>query len=45
MASKGKRLKAALAAIDRTKTYPLTDAVNALKAVPKAKFDETVEIA
>ena len=45
MASKGKRLKAALAAIDRTKTYPLADAVKALKAVPKAKFDETVELA
>jgi large subunit ribosomal protein L1 len=45
MASKGKRLKAALATVDRTKLYPLGDAVKVLKAAPKAKFDETVEIA
>ncbi len=45
MASKGKRLKAALASVDRTKLYPLGEAVRVLKATPKAKFDETVEIA
>ena len=41
MASKGKRLKAALAAIDRNKLHPLTDAVKAVKDAPTAKFDET----
>ena len=45
MASKGKRLKAALASVDRTRLYPLAEAVKVLKAAPKAKFDETVEIA
>ena len=45
MASKGKRLKAAMATIDRAKLYPVADAVKVLKAAPKAKFDETIEIA
>jgi large subunit ribosomal protein L1 len=45
MASKGKRLKAALAVIDRNKLHPLTDAVKAVKDAATAKFDETVELA
>ncbi|MEO1020402.1 MAG: 50S ribosomal protein L1 [Pseudomonadota bacterium] len=45
MAGKGKRLNAALVAIDRKKFYPLDEAVKALKSTAKAKFDETVEVA
>ncbi len=40
-----KRLKAAQAAVDRNKSYPLTEAVKLVKTNAKAKFDETVEIA
>jgi len=40
-----KRLKAARAAVDRSKNYPLPDAVALVKQNAKAKFDETVEIA
>jgi large subunit ribosomal protein L1 len=40
----GKRLKAAYAAIDTTKSYPLADAIRLIKANARAKFDETVEI-
>src|ERR1700734_773334 len=40
----GKRLKAAYAAIDTTKSYPLADAIRLIKANAKAKFDETVEM-
>jgi large subunit ribosomal protein L1 len=39
-----KRLKAAIAAVDRAKNYPITDAVALVKSNAKAKFDETVEI-
>jgi large subunit ribosomal protein L1 len=39
-----KRLKAAAAAVDRAKNYPLSDAVALVKTNAKAKFDETVEI-
>jgi large subunit ribosomal protein L1 len=45
MAKQGKRLKAAGEAIDRTKLYPLDEAVSALKGVATAKFDETIELA
>lgn len=38
-----KRLAAAKAAVDRTKLYPLPEAVAIIKANAKAKFDETVE--
>ena len=44
MAKLGKRLKAAYAAVDRSKTYPLADAIALIKANAKAKFDETVEM-
>jgi large subunit ribosomal protein L1 len=40
----GKRLKAAYAAVDITKSYPLADALRLIKANSKAKFDETVEM-
>src|ERR1700684_605432 len=40
----GKRLKAAYAAIDASKTYPLDEAIRLIKSTAKAKFDETVEM-
>jgi large subunit ribosomal protein L1 len=39
-----KRLKAAAAAIDRSKNYGIDDAVKLVKTNARAKFDETVEI-
>ncbi|MFO1069429.1 MAG: 50S ribosomal protein L1 [Geminicoccaceae bacterium] len=45
MAKKGKRMAAALAAVDRNKQYALAEAVKAVKAGAKAKFDETIELA
>jgi large subunit ribosomal protein L1 len=40
----GKRLKAAYAAVDVSKSYPLDEAIRLIKANSKAKFDETVEM-
>jgi len=40
----GRRLKAATATIDRTKAYPLDEAIKLVKQNAKAKFDETVEM-
>ena len=40
----GKRLKAAYAAIDATKSYPLDEAIRLIKANARAKFDETIEM-
>jgi len=46
MAKQSKRKQAALAAVDRERTYPLTEAVSLVKANAAAsKFDETIEIA
>ena len=45
MAFVGKRLKKAAEGIDRTKTYPLADAVQLIKERATAKFDETIEVA
>jgi large subunit ribosomal protein L1 len=45
MAGKGKRLRAAEARIDRSKAYPLAEAVALIKQGASAKFDETVEVA
>src|ERR1700722_12731681 len=42
--AKNKRLAAALKAVDRSKAYPLADAIALIKSVSKAKFDETVEM-
>ena len=39
-----KRLAAGYAAFDRTKSYPLEEAVQLVRANAKAKFDETVEL-
>ena len=46
MAKQSKRKQAALAAIDRERTYPLEEAVALIKAgAATSKFDETIEIA
>ncbi len=45
MARHGKRLKSALATIDREKLYPLEEAVRLVKQNAKTKFDETIEVA
>ena len=39
-----KRLAAAYKAVDRSKTYPLADAIATVQGNAKAKFDETIEI-
>ena len=45
MAKRSKRFRAAFNGVDRTKTYPVTEAVKILKKNASAKFDETIEIA
>ena len=45
MATQSKRYRAAAELVDRTKAYTLTDAVKLLKQTPRAKFDESVELA
>ena len=45
MAKIGKRIKAARAGIERTKPYPLPDAVKLVKKRATAKFNETVDVA
>jgi len=40
-----KRIKAACVGIDRTKLYPLTEAIAMVKSRANAKFDETIEVA
>ncbi len=44
MAKLGKRLAGAYKTVDNMKAYDLDEAIAVLKAAPKAKFDETVEI-
>jgi large subunit ribosomal protein L1 len=39
-----KKLKEALAKVDRTKSYPLTDGLELVKSAAFAKFDETVDL-
>ncbi|MBI4515076.1 MAG: 50S ribosomal protein L1 [Deltaproteobacteria bacterium] len=41
----GKRLVAASKLVDRSKRYPLADAIKVLMSCPAPKFDETVEMA
>ncbi len=41
----GKRMAAALQAVDRNKTYSVREAVELVKANAKSKFDETIDIA
>jgi large subunit ribosomal protein L1 len=45
MAHVGKRIKKAREGVERTKLYPVTEAVKLVKGAAKAKFDESVEIA
>lgn len=45
MAKKGKKYQEATKLIDRSKAYDIKEAVNLLKEVAKANFDETVEAA
>lgn len=42
---KSKKYLAALAKVDQTKSYALDEAINLVKSVAFAKFDETVEVA
>ena len=44
MASAGKRIKEAQSKVDSEKLYELKEAVDTLVSLPKAKFDETVEL-
>ena len=44
MAKIGKRLKAAVANVDREKLYSLSEAVALVKANAKAKFDESIDL-
>ena len=45
MAHIGKRIKNAREGVERTKLYPLDEAVKLVKSKASAKFDETVELA
>ena len=45
MATHSRRYRQGAAAIDRTRLYSLSEAVDLLKATPGAKFDESVDIA
>lgn len=45
MVRQGKRHKEATKLVDPTKIYPIEEAIELLKEAPKAKFDETVEVA
>src|SRR6266568_1894658 len=41
---RSKRYRAAVEQVDRSKTYPLADAVSTLKKFPPTKFDQTVTV-
>jgi large subunit ribosomal protein L1 len=45
MATRGKKFRAAVARVDRTRQYPIPDAVALVKDSSFAKFDETVDVA
>jgi len=45
MNKRSKRYRAAAQMVDRSKTYPLNDAVATLKKFPATKFDQTVKLA
>ncbi len=45
MSKLGKRTRTAREGVDRTKLYPLPEAVKLVKERAKAKFDETIEVA
>ena len=43
--TQSKRFKKALESVDNKKSYPLKEAVNVLAKFPKAKFNETIDLA
>jgi large subunit ribosomal protein L1 len=45
MAHRSRRYRAALQTVDRTRAYPLAEAIAKVKSMPAVKFDETVECA
>ena len=45
MAKKGKKYTEALSKIDRSKKYPLSDAIDLVKSVSFEKFDATIDLA
>jgi large subunit ribosomal protein L1 len=45
MATRGKKFRAAVGKVDRTRQYPIPDAVSLVKDASFAKFDETVDVA
>ncbi len=45
MPNRSKKYRAALATVDRTKRYTVEEAISLVKAMPAAKYDETVEVA
>jgi large subunit ribosomal protein L1 len=45
MAKQSKRVQAVLAKVDRTKAYPLIDALGLVKECATAKFDESIDVA
>ncbi|MCZ8105855.1 MAG: 50S ribosomal protein L1, partial [Burkholderiales bacterium] len=45
MSNIAKRVRSSREGIDRTKLYPLSDAVKLIKERATAKFDETIEVA
>jgi len=45
MATRGKKFRTALAGVDRTREYPIPEAVALVKGAAFAKFDETVDVA
>jgi large subunit ribosomal protein L1 len=45
MATRGKKFRASVAKVDRTRQYPIPDAVALVKDSSFAKFDETVDVA
>jgi large subunit ribosomal protein L1 len=45
MPAHGKRFRAAVARVDRTRAYPIAEAVALVKGSAFAKFDETVDVA
>ena len=44
MAKQSKRVQAVLAKVDRTKAYPLIDALGLVKECATAKFDESIDV-
>ena len=45
MATRGKKFRTAVAKVDRTREYPIAEAVALVKDSSFAKFDETVDVA